>query len=165
MDESIARIAASQERLDKMLGEQGNSLGRLTEAMFTPDLWKKFAALGYPFNSQCYRKKITDGRQVIAELDVLLENGEYAMPIEIKTALSVEDVDGHLDRIARVRKVMDGHNDNRVLIGAVAGGVVPDNVFRYAQKKGLYVVVQSGDSVAIADMPVNFRPREWLLSG
>jgi len=46
-------------------------------------------------------------------------------------------------------------------MGAVAGGIVPENVLRYAQKKGLYVVEQSGDSVTIADMPQGLKVREW----
>jgi hypothetical protein len=94
-------------------------------------------------------------------LDVLIENGEYSMPVEIKTVLSVEDVDEHLERIGKVRQVMDAHGDKRKLIGAVAGGSVPENVLRYAQKKGLFVIVQTGDSIDVADMPETFKAREW----
>jgi hypothetical protein len=39
--------------------------------------------------------------------------------------------------------------------------VVADNVREYAQKKGLYVLVQSGDSVEVAEAPANFKAREW----
>jgi hypothetical protein len=165
LDESRQQMkesnAEAQARMDKMLGGLGNSLGRLTEAMFTPDLWKKFADRGLPFNSQCYRKKITDGKHVIAELDVLIENGEYSMPVEIKTVLSVEDVDEHLERIGKVRQVMDAHGGKRKLIGAVAGGSVPENVLRYAQRKGLFVIVQTSDSIDVADMPETFKARDW----
>jgi hypothetical protein len=35
----------------------------------------------------------------------------------------------------------------------VAGAIVPDNVCKYAQKKGLYVLVPSGNSLAVAAAP------------
>ena len=31
----------------------------------------------------------------------------------------------------------------------------------FKQAKGLYVITQSGDNAAIADMPDNFKAREW----
>ncbi|MBF0154526.1 MAG: hypothetical protein HQL64_12360 [Magnetococcales bacterium] len=40
---------------------------------------------------------------------------------------------------------------NRKVIGAVAGMVVEENVVRFAIKRGLFVMVQSGDSVRIAN--------------
>jgi hypothetical protein len=43
------------------------------------------------------------------------------------------------------------------LVGAVAGGIVPDEAQKYAQEKGLYVIVQSGESVAIAESPPDFQ--------
>ena len=46
-------------------------------------------------------------------------------------------------------------------MGAVAGGVVSGNVLKYSQKKGLFVIVQTGDSVAIAEMPQGFKVYEW----
>ena len=49
----------------------------------------------------------------------------------------------------------------RILVGAVAGGSINDNVLEYAQKQGLYVIIQTGDSVAIADRPQGFKAREW----
>jgi hypothetical protein len=51
--------------------------------------------------------------------------------------------------------------DARRLVGAVAGAIVPKNVRRYAQKKGLYVLEQSGESVEIAEAPEGFPPQEW----
>ena len=52
-----------------------------------------------------------------------------------------------------IRSYMDERGDVRKIVGAVAGGVIDDNVLRYSQDKGLYVVVQTGDSVAIASAP------------
>ena len=123
-------------------------------------VWNKFNALGYDFTKGGnYRFK--ESGQVLAEVDIFLENGDYAMPIEVKLDLTTDDVDEHLERIDKVRLYMDEHGDNRKLLGAVAGGIVPESVKRYAQKKGLYVLVQSGESVNIAETAKDFKAREW----
>ena len=83
------------------------------------------------------------------------------MPVEVKTELTTEDVKEHLQRIEAIREYFDERGDKRKLVGAVAGGVVSENVLKYAQKQGLYVIIQTGDSVAIADIPPDFKAREW----
>ena len=83
------------------------------------------------------------------------------MIVEIKTDLSVDDVDEFLEKMAIIRQQMDGRGDNRKLVGMVAGRVVHENELRYAQKKGFFVLVQNGDSVDIAAAPNGFKAREW----
>ena len=159
--ETQKHLQVLKTELSKSIGGLGNSLGRLTESMFSAELCRKFNELGYPFNTQANYKKFYEDRQVIAEVDSVLENGEYVMLVEIKTDLSVSDVNDHLERISTIRKYMDTHGDNRKLVGAVAGGIVSENVLKYAQKKGFYVLVQTGEAIAVADMPPGFKAQEW----
>ena len=168
VEETWKRIEESQKKTDKNLadlsknlGGLGNSLGRLTEAIFTAELWKKFSDIGYPVSQQCNNKKFYEDNQVLTEVELLIENGEYAILVEIKTDLTASNVDDHLERIGIVRKYFDVRGDKRKLIGAVAGGAVPDNVMKYAHRKGLYVVTQTGDAVALAEMPHGFKAAEW----
>jgi hypothetical protein len=156
--EKTAKLVAD---LSKNIGGVQNSIGRLTESMFTADLRSKFNALGYEFTQTAFRKEYAENDNVITEVDAILENGEYILLLEIKTELKLEFVGCHLERIEKVRKYMDDHNDTRKIIGAGAGGVVSKDVLRYAQKNGLFVIVQSGDSSAIADMPKGFKARVW----
>jgi hypothetical protein len=83
------------------------------------------------------------------------------MPVEVKTNLTVEDIDEHLVRIEKIRGYLDKRKDKRKLVGAVAGGIVDENVLKYAFKKGLYVLVPSGKSIALAELPEGFKVREW----
>ncbi|MDR2447761.1 MAG: hypothetical protein LBD58_10845 [Treponema sp.] len=146
--------------LSKNIGGLNNSLGELIEQMFSAQLWDKFGELGYEF-SKGGNVKFKENKRTIAEADVFLENGEYAMPVEVKTHLKVEDVDEHIERIERIRGYMDRRGDKRRLVGAVAGGIVPDDVRRYAQKRGLYALEQSGESALIAEAPDGFVARIW----
>ena len=46
------------------------------------------------------------------------------------------------------------------LMGAVAAMVIPDNVGKYAYKKGLFVLCQKGDSMVILN-DAKFEPKVW----
>jgi len=155
------RMNESQRRIEKNLGGLGNSIGELIEEMFKAQLCEKFTELGFTVHTQANSKRIYKDGKVAAEADALLENGDNIILVEIKTKLTGEDVDDHIERIETFRACMDERNDSRKIIGAVAGGAVPENIIRYAQKKGLYVLTQSGNAAAIADMPKNFKAKEW----
>jgi hypothetical protein len=160
-DEQQRKTDKQIAELSKNIGGVSRSLGRWTEEMVAAKLWKKFDAFGYEFTKGGRNIKFLDRGQVIAEADIFLENGDCAMPVEVKTDLIEEDIDDHLERIGKIRLYMDRRGDKRRLVGAVAGAIVPENVRHYAQKKGLYVVIQSGDSVEVASMPKGFEAKEW----
>ena len=169
IEESQKRVEESQEELKKtvaevsrQLGGLGNSIGDLTETMFSGVLWDKFEEYGIPVTSQSVRKSMRDeNKKLIAEIDVFIENGHYAIPVEIKTKLTEKHVEEHIERIKAIRQHFDIRGDKRKLLGAVAAGIVSDRVLKYTQDRGLFVLVQSGDSVTIADTPEGFKAREW----
>lgn len=146
--------------LRREFGRLGISYGDHVEAMFT-NLGIKLNALGFDFTMETPNRRYIENNQVLAEADYLLENGIYVMLVEVKAKLTKDDVDRHLNQITRVRSYMDNRNDNRKITGAVAGGVVAENVISYAQNKGLYVITQNGEAVSIAALPDGFKPKEW----
>ena len=98
---------------------------------------------------------------MLAEVDRLLENGNTILAVEIKSKLKIDHVDDHIKRLGVISDYNKKHNDNRKLLGAVAGGVLKEEVLKYAQKKGLYVLVLNGETVSIADLPESFTPAVW----
>jgi hypothetical protein len=132
------------------------------ESMFSGNLPEVFLETGYNFADVSCNKKFQEGKQVIAEVDAFLESEERAVLVEIKFVLSCEHVDEHIQRIKRIRKLMDARGDRRVFIGAVAGESVNEDVCRYAHDNGLYVLVQSGDAVELAELPQDFSPAQFL---
>ena len=149
------------DELSKNIGGLGNSIGRLTEALFSAELVKKFNDIGYTFTKDGHNTSFREDGKVIAEADFFLENGDYVMPVEVKTDLTTHYVDKHLERIEKIRGYMDIRGDSRKIIGAVAGGFVLDGVLAHAHDNGLFVIVQSGESVTIANPPAGFALREW----
>ncbi|MDZ7762149.1 MAG: hypothetical protein U5L00_18090 [Desulfovermiculus sp.] len=93
------------------------------------------------------------------EIDLLVTNDDLALAVECKSRLGIDDVNEHLDRLNRFKRLLPRYSDVR-LMGAVAGMVVPDDVARYAYRRGLYVLAQSGESVIIRNDDT-FTPGIW----
>ncbi|MDR0708800.1 MAG: hypothetical protein LBF77_01895 [Spirochaetaceae bacterium] len=146
---------------DRRLGELGLRLGDVMEHFMSPKLHEKFEALNFSFSRSSRNHEIKDqNKKRLAEVDVFLENGEYAMAVEVKTRLTSRDVKDHVKRMEILRKVADAHGDKRKYLGAVAGAVVTPEVIAYALKNGFYVIVPSGETVDI-EAPDGFKPRIW----
>jgi hypothetical protein len=145
----------------RIVGNLGNKLGIVVEHLVLANIKEKFNALGYEFTKAGPSVLIEDyKKQIITQIDAMLENGEFALAIEVKTQLNVGHVDEHIERMEKLRRYADDRGDKRKFLGAVAGAVVADNVKAYALKKGFYVIRQSGDTVTIEN-PTGFAPKTW----
>ena len=166
MDRRLAESKKKEEegfrQLRQELGKLGISYGEQIEAIFA-NLGDKFNVLGYDFPKEAKGgvKFLGENRRVLVEVDQFLENGEVVMPVEIKAKLKIDDVNDHIERLGKIKEYNIIHNDKRKVLGAVGGGIVPNNVRDYAIKKGLFVLVQNGESIEIANAPTSFRPKEW----
>jgi hypothetical protein len=158
-----AKVQQEISNLSKNVGGLNNSIGKITEAMFAPEISEKFNKLGYNFSlsTTSRNKEFTENKQIIAEADIFLENGSVAIIIEIKTEITTTHIDEHIERINIIKEHMNKRNDNRSLLGAVAGTIINNDTIKYAQKNGLFVLVQSGESVKIVDIPEGFKPGIW----
>jgi predicted AAA+ superfamily ATPase len=161
-DRKLAETAAQIDKLSKNVGGINNSLGKWMEQMTAAQLWKKFDKFGFVFTKDSVNVKFRDKNGlVITEVDIFLENGTYVMLVEVKLDLTAGDVDKHLERIEKVRRCMDERGDKRKIVAAVAGSIVSKDTCEYAQGNGLYVLVPSGDSVGVANVPDGFIRKEW----
>ncbi|GHV95277.1 hypothetical protein AGMMS50293_15970 [Spirochaetia bacterium] len=159
----MKETAQQMKETDKKIGQLGNKLGTLIESTVLPNIENKFRKLGYEFTRSNSRVRFRDlqTNRVLAEVDILIEDGDYVMAVEVKTHLSTEDIDEHVERMGIIRNYLDEHNDKRKYLGTVAGGIVDDSVKNYAQKKGFFVLEPSGDTIKIAELPQDWKPREW----
>jgi hypothetical protein len=146
---------------DRKISKLGSRIGDLVEELIAPNILEKFNRLGYVFGKVAPNVRYTDlqGRYV-AEVDLLLENGDTVLAVEVKTNLTNNDVRDHLGRMEKLRRYADGHGDRRKLLGAVAGAIAAEEVKAFAVKNGFFVLEQSGDTVKIS-VPEDFKPREW----
>ena len=144
---------------DKQLGRLGNRFGDLIEHLVVPGILDKFNAIGYRFTRHSERTKYSDleTKAVLAEVDILLENGDVAIAVEVKSNLRTEDVTEHLKRMEVLGRL---RQDGRTYRGALAAAIISEEARQYAQDSGFYVLEQTGDTMKL-DIPPGFVPRDW----
>jgi len=149
-------------RLDKQMGNLHNRFGELAEHLVAPSIAKRFNELGFHFDNMAPggEKIFDEDGRVIAQADIVLRNSDFIVAIEVKVKPDMEDVPEHIKRLGILRDYWTNKGDKRTLCGAIAGAIFPETVKKAALKAGLYVLVQSGDTMKI-DIPNGFAPREW----
>lgn len=142
------------------IGQLGGRLGEFVEEMVKPAAVRLFHERGLEVR-QVFRNvtRYDDQGQFLMEVDLLVVDSDTAVAIECKSNCSLDDVTDHLDRLARFKKYFPQYAAVH-LYGAVAAMVMPDDVARFAYRKGLYVLAQSGETVVIRN-DEKFQPREW----
>jgi hypothetical protein len=146
--------------IGKRLGDFTNSFGDVVQHMIAPNLQEKFLDLGYDFQEVSTKHKIRDKKNDISfEVDVFLQNGDTAMLVEIKTNLTIGDINKHMMRLEKMRKYADQRGDKRRFLGAVAGIVVEDDEKEYALSQGFFLIEPSGENFNIT--PPSGKPKEW----
>jgi hypothetical protein len=151
-------------RVEKIVGDLGDNIGRLIETLIAAKLWEKFDIYNYGFDQAFRRVSIRDGKRVLTDVDIILSNSKYLMAVEVKNQFgNKDDVDRHIRRLSLIRRHPPMHVDmsQKVLMGAIAGGVVDPEVKEYAYSAGLYVLELKGESVILAETPPGFTPGEW----
>ena len=149
------------EETERIIGKLGSRFGEMVEHLIAPSITEKFQALNFNFEQVSQNLVIRNAqKRCIAEIDLLLEDGDVVIAVEVKSKPNQKDVDDHIGRMEVLRQRADRRNDTRKFQGAIAGAIMSESVRDYAHKTGFYVIEQTGDTVKIT-IPENFKPREW----
>jgi hypothetical protein len=157
-DKKFKETAKQFQETDKRIGKLTNRLGEFIEEMVRPGAVRLFRERGIKVH--VVSRNVTaerDGEAV--EIDLMVVNDGEMVVVECKSSLSVDDVNNHLERLGKVKRLFPHYRDMRIM-GAVAAMVMQENVSRYAYKKGLFVLCQSGDTMVIRNDD-KFVPVVW----
>ncbi|GCE62514.1 DUF3782 domain-containing protein [Microcystis aeruginosa] len=157
-DKQIKETDKQINRVSKQIGELGNRLGEFVEWQVRPAVVRLFQERGidvHEFHPGISVKRDNEG----LEIDLLVVNDTDAILVEVKSKLTQRDVDEHLQRLAKFKRLMPRFRDVKAL-GAVAAMIVPNEVASYGCRQGLFVLVQSGENVIILN-DAEFTPRVW----
>ena len=159
-DEKIQAVTEQIRKTNQEVGSLTSRISEIVESMVGgSNIVKQFQALNIDIVAHSRDKTFGKrGTEESGQIDVFLENGDLVILIEVKTRLTDDDVREHIERMQRYRLY---GNDKRRIVGAVAGRVVSDDVAKFAHRKGMYVIVQSGEAVEIIAQPEGFRAKEW----
>lgn len=164
-DRLIKDLFASQKETDRLfkeankkIGDFGNRLGEFVQEMVRPAVVRLFRERGIEVHQVMRNVEVFDDEDAI-EIDLLVINGRQAIAVECKSRLSLEDVNEHLARLDKFKRLSPQYRDIG-LMGAVAGMVVPDEAAKYAYRRGLFVLAQNGDAIVIRN-DAKFAPKLW----
>jgi hypothetical protein len=143
---------------DKRIGEITGKWGRFVEGMVVPGMTAMFETRGIRIGRLFQRVRVRkDGTET--EIDILGISDEYAVPVEVKSTLSPDDVKEYIEKLKNFRSFFPEYAD-RKLVGAVAGIVMESGADKFACRQGLFVIAQKGENVAIIN-DIKFIPKEF----
>ncbi len=139
----------------RQLGELGLVQGEVAEELFYRNVKHLFLPKGKSFATVIRNLK----KKGTAEYDIVASDGEDVLVIEVKNKLSARMVDSFIrKKLPNFRTVFPEYRNFR-LSGGIGALVVKDEVGRYAEKSGLYVLTQTADGGAALLNRKNFKPK------
>jgi len=180
LKENSERLDRKMARVSKQMGDLHNRFGEMAEHLVAPSIEERFNELGFHFSAvapggykvlapqpgpqgaepELRGSPLAEKRKVVAQVDILLLNSDYIMAVEIKAKVHTKDIEQHVKRLELLRKYWEKKDDKRVIQGAIAGAIFGNMEKKAAIEAGLYVLVQSGDTMKL-ELPDGFVPREW----
>ncbi|MDR2704439.1 MAG: DUF3782 domain-containing protein [Planctomycetaceae bacterium] len=159
-DEQIKRTDEQIKRTSKQLGKLGNRFGSMEEYLVAPGMVRQFNEINYHFSGAVRNYKIySENKKKIAEIDVMLENDDYILCVEVKTAPEGKDIRKHIERLKIAQRHFKNLRPNeKKIIGAIAGTIFSDEFKKTVIENGLYAITPSGHAFKI-DVPEGFQPR------
>ncbi|GHT26235.1 hypothetical protein FACS18942_03320 [Planctomycetales bacterium] len=159
----MVELRRSHKLLQKEIGALGGSIGNFVAEMVNGNVVQEFQKLGYLVGSSTQKYKYWDDerKNVLAEADLILLNGDIAVIVEVKLTAETKDVPHFLKALDIIKTRPDRITAGLKLIGAIAGGVIDDSVVRFAQKSGLYVIRQNDDTFEIVPALEGFQAKVW----
>ena len=99
--------------------------GEFIEYIVAPDITNAFAERGIKLEG-IYQRIRRSSNGIELEIDILGIGKEYVLLVEVKSSVSIEDIQEHIERLEKFKQVFEEYRDKKV-IGAVAGIVMKEN--------------------------------------
>jgi len=157
-DRQLQETDKQVKRVSQEIGRLGGRWGEFVESMVKPAVVRLFQQRGLDVHEVA--RNLTSNRNgIAAEIDLLVTNDKHCVAVEVKSFLSIDDINEHRERLEKFKMLFPRYI-NSILYGAVAGAVIPDDVARYAYKQGFFVIGQKGENMEILNNS-QFKPRVY----
>lgn len=164
-EQVVRETTAQLKETDRKFKELGidftglkKSVGLFAENMVRPAAARLFAERGIKLTG-FYSRAIERRNGGTLEADILCVGPKHVVVIEVKFKLELQDVKDFLEELSRFFDFFTRYR-GLTLHGAVAGMSIDKGVDRFAYKKGLFVLSQSGENVRLLNDD-HFIPRPY----
>ena len=149
------------EKLDQADGNFNSKWGRFLEDLVRGDFLNLLRDRGMDVIRVLPRVPFyrPDGNQA-GDIDLLAVNGGDVLATEVKTTLTLEKVDQHLETLKKFKEYFPEYRD-KTLYGGVAYLDEKEKAAKYAEEQGLFVIKSPGGKAAVSVITnaKNFRPK------
>lgn len=145
-------------KLMKKLSEIETSWGKFVEALVDGTLINMLNDKGIDVQHTFQRAKGRFKKKQY-EFDIVAKDGQKVVVVEVKTTLSVDDVNKFLSKLNVFKEVFPEYSTNEI-IGAVAYISVEGEAHRFAARNGLFVIKATNESARIINRE-DFKPKVW----
>ena len=164
--ETDRKFQETGKRLDdlgKQVGGIHRSIGEIIEILVAAKLWEKFEDWNYGFKRFYQRLNIFEDNtnRLLTDIDLLLLDTDYAMVVEVKREADSVEVERHIKRMGLVKQYPPEMAKGKILIGAIASGIITSDAINQAHEHGFFVLRLRGESVELVSKKGEFEPREW----
>jgi hypothetical protein len=158
LSKEVQKVSKEVQKVSTNLGRLGNKLGDFIEEMVHPAAVRLFQERGIDVHE--VHRNITSTRHGEGiEVDLLVVNDSDIIAIECKSTLGIDDVNEHLERLEKLKRLLPAYS-NKTVMGAVTAMIIPDNVAQYAYRQGLYVIGQTGNQLVVRN-DLKFKAKFW----
>jgi len=156
-DKQLEKTIIKLDEIGRQLGDLGLVQGEVAEDLFYRNIRSLFKERDMIFADVKRNLK----KKGAGEYDIVAVNGDAVLVIEIKNKLQKRMVDMFVDKkLPKFAEVFQEFRGRR-LFGGIGALVVKDDVSRYAEKAGLYVLTQTSEGGAGIANRKNFRAKEF----
>jgi hypothetical protein len=160
LKQTDAQLQKTIKKLDDIgyqLGDMGLVQGEVAEELF----YRNVTGLFLPMNMSFARIRRNVKIKGFGEYDIVADDDGRVLVIEVKNKLSKRLVDEFMQKkLPRFKKLLPEYRECKMLAG-IGALVVKDDVGRYAEEAGLFVLTQSSDGGASLFNKKGFRPKEF----
>ena len=155
--ELLNKTIKKLDAIGRQLGDLGLVQGEVAEDLFYRNIRSLFKKRDMIFADVKRNLK----KKGVGEYDIVAVNGGAVLVIEIKNKLQKRMVDRFVaKKLPKFQEIFPEFRGRR-LLGGVGALVVKDDVSRYAEKAGLYVLTQTLEGGASLANRKNFRAKEF----
>ena len=156
-DEQMRRTDAKLDRIGRQLADLGLVQGEVAEDLFYRNLRSLFRKRKVTFET--IRRNVK--KKGKGEYDIVAVDQGRVLVVEVKNKLDKRMVNEFIEeRLPRFKELFPEYARYRVQ-GGIGALVVKDDVGRYAEKAGLYVMTQTDEGGAALLNRDDFKPKEF----